>query len=263
LTIDLNPSAYDAFAPFYDGFTAASDYEKWTAQVLALAAHHGLKGETVLDLACGTGNSFMPLLERGFEVTGCDLSSPMLAEAARKAPAATLVHADLRERPRLGSFDLVTCVDDSLNYLRDTGELAAAFETIAANLSPDGVAVFDLNTLRAYRTTFASDAVSEADGTLFAWRGESTPDAPPGCVAAARIDVFAPAGDGRYGRVTTRHVQRHFTREEVVRLLRETGLRCVAVHGALDDGRVVERADEEEQLKVLYIARHAKGGESE
>ena len=71
-----------------------------------------------LDLACGTGKSFLPFLRRGFDVTGCDSSSAMLAEAARKAPEAKLVHADLRDAARMvGRFDLVNCFDDSLNYL--------------------------------------------------------------------------------------------------------------------------------------------------
>src|SRR5919108_4498854 len=124
MTADLNPSAYDAFAPFYDGFTAASDYETWTEQVLAHATRHGLAGDALLDLACGTGNSFVPFMRRGFRVTACDASPAMLAEAALKEPAAKLLLCDIRELPVVGSFDLVTCFDDSLNYLADEGELA-------------------------------------------------------------------------------------------------------------------------------------------
>jgi SAM-dependent methyltransferase len=263
MATDLSPSAYDAFAPFYDAFTAASDYETWTEHVLAAAAGHGLAGDTLLDLACGTGKSFLPFARRGFRVTACDGSAAMLAEAALKAPEAELLHCDLRELPVAGSFDLVTCFDDSLNYLLEPGDLLACFRGVAANLAPGGVALFDLNTLRAYRTTFARDSVSDGEGVLFAWRGESTPDLPPGGLAAAAIEVFAAAGDGLYERVLTRHEQRHFPRHEVVELLGRAALSCVAVHGVLDDGRLVEPADEDSQLKVLYIARHAKGGGSE
>src|SRR5918994_6255313 len=96
MTADLNPSAYDAFAPFYDAFTAQSDYEKWCDEVIELAVRNGLRGRRLLDLACGTGSSFLPFLRRGFDVTGCDASRAMLAEAARKAPEARLIHADIR-----------------------------------------------------------------------------------------------------------------------------------------------------------------------
>src|SRR5687768_11842828 len=94
-----DPSSYDLFAPFYDAFTASSDYDAWARCVLALADEYGLAGRKLLDLACGTGNSFVPFLRAGFEVTGCDASAAMLSEAARKAPTANLVHADVRELP--------------------------------------------------------------------------------------------------------------------------------------------------------------------
>jgi SAM-dependent methyltransferase len=262
MTADLNPSAYDAFAPFYDGFTAASDYEAWTEHLLAHATRHGLAGLALLDLACGTGNSFVPFLRRGFRVTACDASPAMLAEAALKAPAAELLHCDIRELPVLGSFDLVTCFDDSLNYLADESELAAAFAAMARNLAPGGVAAFDLNSLLAYRTTFASDSVSERDDVVFAWHGLAAPDAEPGSAAEAQIDVFAPRDDGAYERVTTHHRQRHFERERVLELLARARLECVAVNGVLPDASLADHADEERHPKVLYTARRAEGGDA-
>ena len=262
MTADLSPSEYDAFAPFYDAFTSASDYETWTDEVLEVARGHGLHGTSLLDLACGTGKSFEPLMRRGYEVIACDASPGMLAEASFRAPAAKLLHADLRELPVLGSFDLVTCFDDSLNYLAGEDELAAAFTGVALNLRADGLALFDLNTLRAYRTTFATDSVSEHDGVVFTWRGLGDSDAEPGCSAEARIDVFFARADDAYERVPTRHLQRHFPRERVVELLAGAGLECVAVHGVRSDASLAPVADEDHHLKVLYVARRAEGGDS-
>jgi SAM-dependent methyltransferase len=258
--IETEQPEYDAFAPYYDDFTAGSDYEAWTTQVLELVASHGVPGQTVLDLACGTGKSFMPFVRRGFEVTGCDSSRAMLAEAARKAPEARLIHADIRDLTMIGRFDLVTCFDDSLNYLLEAHDLSAALGAVAANLHRRGLAIFDLNTLRAYRSTFSHDSVTTSGDKVFVWRGECAPDAEPGCRAEALLDVFSPRDDRLYERVATRHEQRHFPCEQVVELMRLAGLECVGVHGVLDDGQLVEPADEFSQLKVLYIARHAKGG---
>ena len=84
---DLNPSAYDAFAPYYDAFTSASDYEHWTEQVLARAARHHLARNRLLDLAWGTGKSFLPLLSRGYRETGCDSSAAILAGGHATSPA--------------------------------------------------------------------------------------------------------------------------------------------------------------------------------
>jgi SAM-dependent methyltransferase len=254
-------SEYDAFAPYYDSFTEASDYETWTGHVLELADGLGLGGQTLLDLACGTGKSFMPFLRRGFAVTGCDLSSAMLAEAKRKAPEARLLRADIREMGSIGRFDLVTCFDDSLNYFLEESELAGALRSVAANVAPGGIALFDLNTLVTYRTTFARDSVAERDGTLFAWRGEAQPDAAPGCLAAATIEIFAPRGEGLYERIASRHVQRHHAPERVTALIRAAGLRCLGVHGVREDGSLEPELDETRHPKALFAARPPKGGE--
>jgi SAM-dependent methyltransferase len=256
-------SDYDVFAPYYDAFTADSDYETWTVHVLQLARRHGLHGHALLDLACGTGKSLLPFGERGFHMTGCDASHAMLAEAARRVPEAVLAHADMRELPSLGRFDLVTCFDDSLNHLLGEDELAAAFAGIERNLRVGGLAMFDLNSLVAYRTSFATHCMTERDGVVFCWRGLGTPDAEPGCSVEVHLDVFAPAADGGYERVTMFHRQRHFERDRVIALLDGARLECVAVHGVRDDATLAEVADETRHLKVLYTARRPEGGDAE
>jgi len=256
-------AAYDAFAPYYDAFTSESDYDAWARETLAHARLRGLRGVRLLDLACGTGMSFMPFLERGFHVTACDFSTAMLAEAARRAPAARLVHADIRALPDLGRFDLVTCFDDALNYLLSGEELAAAFDGMGRSLAPDGVAIFDLNSLLAYRTTFAVDSVTDQDDLVFAWRGRCSRHAPPGCEAVADLDVFEPAEAGLWSRARVTHRQRHFERERVEELLEAAGLECVSVCGVLPDCSLVEPADEGVHPKVVYTARHRRGGDEE
>jgi SAM-dependent methyltransferase len=256
-------SGYERFAQFYDDFTSGSDYELWTTHVLELARDHGLAGRRLLDVACGTGKSFLPFVERGFDVTATDVCPAMLAEAARKAPGVALVEADVRELPPLGRFDLVTCFDDSLNHLLEEHELEAALVSLRANLGPDGLLLFDLNTLLAYRTTFAVDSVSERDAALFAWRGECRADAPPGCRASARIEAFAVREDGLYERQHFVFEQRHFPPHRVTALLRAAGLDCLGVHGVLADGSHVPELDETVQLKAMYTARVAKGGDPE
>jgi SAM-dependent methyltransferase len=254
---------YEGFARFYDVFTAASDYESWTAHMLALAERHGWAGRTVLDVACGTGNSLLPFARRGFEVAGCDLSPAMLAEAAGKAPGVPLVEADMRRLPSLGEFDLVTCFDDSLNHLLDEGDLDSAVASMARNLGASGLLLFDLNTLLTYRTTFALDGVARQGELTFVLHGESSPDAPPGCRASLHIEVFAEREDGLYERHSTRLAQRHFPPHQVTAAIADAGLECLGVLGVLADGSPVPEMDETCQLKTLYLARLAKGGDPE
>lgn len=107
--------AYEAFAPIYNDFTHANDYESWLGRTLLPELRkHGLReGGRALDVGCGTGRAFRPLLDRGWQVHGCDLSPAMLEVAAREGgEEVTLQVADMRELPRLGEFDLVLSLND-------------------------------------------------------------------------------------------------------------------------------------------------------
>src|SRR3712207_4689181 len=102
---------YETFAPFYDAFTRDYPYDGWLGDLEGWARECGLTGRRLLDVACGTGNSFMPLLARGYEVTACDLSPSMAARAKAKAgDRAQVTVADMRALPWRARFDLVTCV---------------------------------------------------------------------------------------------------------------------------------------------------------
>lgn len=54
------------------------------------------------------------------------------------------------ELPVYGSFDLACCLDDAVNYLLSVAELYRAVHGLAANLAPDGILIFDSNTLGAH-----------------------------------------------------------------------------------------------------------------
>jgi SAM-dependent methyltransferase len=249
-------AAYERMAPFYDLFTESYDYERWLSKLEALALDHGLSGKRLLDVACGTGKSFAPMLTRGYEVVGCDLS-PSMVERARErfGSRAEVFVADMRELPEIDSFDLVTCLDDALNYVLTDDELEAAFEGMAANLRPGGLLLFDLNTVTTYRGVFAHDYASESDGVFMCWHGEASEDAQPGEVHSAVLEVFE-SGDGEcWRRYSCRHVQRHHPREVVEYALAQAGLELVLVHGQVTGAQIDGEPDESFHRKVIHLAR--------
>lgn len=75
---------FEDVAANYDHFVTAlgSDPESLVDFHLDLARRFGRQG--VLDVACGTGATMVPLLQAGFEVTGVDLSPAMIDQAGRK-----------------------------------------------------------------------------------------------------------------------------------------------------------------------------------
>jgi SAM-dependent methyltransferase len=249
-------AAYEALASHYDAFTAHHDYEAWTRDLEALAQRHGLAGRTLLDVACGTGKSFLPYLERGYAVVGCDASPAMLSRAADKTGARVPLHvADMRDLPVLGAFALVTLLDDAVNYLHDADELEATFAGVARNLAPGGLALFDANTRLMYRTFFACTEVVERDGAVMVWRGHCPSPAPAGVLAEAVLDVFEPDGEGRWQRHPSTHLQRHHGEAAIRTALDAAGLECVAAYGQTPEATFEPQLDEARHSKAIFIAR--------
>jgi SAM-dependent methyltransferase len=254
---DPTYAAYELLAPFYDSYTREYGHERWLANLEAIAIDHGLRGNRLLDVGCGTGKSFLPMLERGYEVTGCDIS-PAMVDRARVAAAgcADVLVADARDLPVLGRFDLVTSLDDALNYVLSDAELGMTFAGIARNLRPGGLFVFDLTSLMAYRKFFALDMASEEGDSFFCWRGEGdAEDTAPGAVVGSVIEVFTTDDGECWRRYSSRHVQRHHPPEIVESLLASAGFELLSRRGQMTGAQIDPVGDDERHSKLVYFAR--------
>jgi SAM-dependent methyltransferase len=250
--------AYDAIAPVYDDFTAHHDYEMWLGNLLPKLEANGLEGRRLLDVGCGTGKSFIPMMERGWEVTACDISAAMVELARAKVGGAVeLSVADMRELPSFGEFDLVWCLDDAVNYLLDGEELERSLRGMGRNLAGGGLLMFDVNTLAVYRTFFAEEVVVERDGRRLIWKGQSGAGAGPSSICEARFEVEPLPGEPPIPVAT--HRQRHFPEAEVLAALESAGLECLDVYGHHYDAVPKQPLDEVEHTKAVYIAQRAPG----
>jgi ubiquinone/menaquinone biosynthesis C-methylase UbiE len=142
---------YASIAPLYDDLAALPGvrefYAEWRRALLEAARTNGVVIRTLVDLACGTGNTAIPWAERrGWTVVGVDASAAMLRVARRKSRAVRWSHQDLSRFRMDRRADAVTCHGDALNHLLDARHLARAFRTAAALLEDGGVFLFDLNT---------------------------------------------------------------------------------------------------------------------
>ena len=244
---------YEELAEVYDLLTAGYAHDRWLGELERLARAHGLRGRRVLDVACGTGSSFLPLLAAGYRVTACDLSPAMARRAAEKAGGrATVLVADARRLPRLGAFDLVTCLNDAVNHLVAPDEVLRALVGMRANLDRRGLLVFDVNTFRAYRS--AGDVVSADDDRLVAWRGRLASIAEPGGLAEVVVEVFERLGGEVWRRRCHRQPHRHYPLAEVRELVAEAGLRVVAVRGQRTGAILEADVDEDVHTKAIFLA---------
>jgi SAM-dependent methyltransferase len=258
---DSARAAYARLAAVYDECTAQNDYELWLGEVLLPELEgHGLRRGWALDVGCGTGRAFDPLLARGWKVAGCDVSPEMVEEARRKfGRRVSLLEVDARRLPPTDAFpgapsegfSLVLLLNDVLNYLIEDGDLKMVFAGVRRNLSRrGGLVVFDLNTLAYFRQVYGAGVVENMGAEGWEWHGLAD-EVRPGLVYEARI-----SGE----RVETHmHRQRHWTPEQVVDALEASGLSCLAALGQREEGdRIIlsRSADEERDEKIVYLAGH-------
>lgn len=246
-------------APLYDDFTAHYEYEFWTGQLLSVLEREGLQGRRLLDVGCGTGKSFLPMLPRGWQAVGCDVSASMLDLARQKVgDAVRLEIADMRELPRFGEFDLVWALDDAINYLLSAEELEAALRGMRRNLARSGLLLFDVNELLVYGF-YAEGVEVERDGRRFVFQGNATGEVEPGSISEFSCFEKQPNGEGQETdhRDVSVHRQRHFTEAEILAAIDRAGLACLNVYGHGTDGIPRQPLDGSVHTKGIYVARAA------
>ena len=164
---------YASLAPVYDALGMASFAETYTPLLLDYAQSHDWTGRRAVDLGCGTGASVHWMANRGYNITGIDLSPSML-KAAQTAITGSgigfqLYEGDIRSLSNLHDIDLALALD-VLNELNNLRDLEAMFASVARILAADKLFIFDLHTIEglALRTGESGVIRDTEDLTVFA-----------------------------------------------------------------------------------------------
>ena len=187
----------------------------------------------ILELGCGTGR-VTEVLTAGAAVIAVDVLVEMLDHAARRAPKAKLIAADIRSLALRSQFDLVVLANDPMAHLTSTDDRTRVIESIREHLVADGRVVLE---------------------GLYRPRREAT------VVRARHVEEqWEPVGSESLWRATYRYddahatsILRSWTREEIDRL-RIAGLEIEALWGDFD-----ERPFETTSPRMLIVARRLEG----
>ncbi|MCR5676196.1 MAG: class I SAM-dependent methyltransferase [Lachnospiraceae bacterium] len=263
-------AVYDGFASAYDALMRDVPYEKWVDLCDSMIRRHGVsrpvyasagtrtaieeERDLVVDLGCGTGTFTGLLADRGYDVTGVDISPEMLAVAQEKnetrKQTIPYLCQDMRTLDLYCTAGTFVSVCDSVNYLLTDRDVIRTFAGINRFLFPGGIFLFDFNTVHKYRDVIGSETISESgEDAAFIWENRFRAR---GNRNEAALTLFVGQPDGRYCRFEETHVQRGFTLTEIRGFLRAAGLRFVT---ALD-----ERTGKKPYAKserILVVARES------
>lgn len=169
--------AFSAVAPYYDELMKPVPYRMWTSYYLLLLAYQGVKPKQVLDVCCGTGTMCELLVREGLEMSGLDLSAPMIERAREKANEKKLSIryevADATNFEMGETYDAALSFFDSLNNLLEPDQLLNAFRSVARHLRPGGSWIFDMNMAYAFEEQmFDQESLKARSKLKYKWVGD-------------------------------------------------------------------------------------------
>ena len=104
-------------------------------------------GGPVLEIACGSGLMTIPIAAQGLDVTGVDLSRPMLEHARKKAEAQQLdilwVEADARSLDLGTQYEFIYLTGNAFQAFLLREDQEALLASVKRHLAPDGIFVFE------------------------------------------------------------------------------------------------------------------------
>ena len=140
---------YNKFALVYDRLYSPKKYWALIDDLFAGDTITSSK-PNMLDLGCGTGAFLLGMYERGWNISGLDISPGMLDCAKQKSDAGGIPCA-LHQKDMLdfhvdGQFDLITSNFDTVNYVLEIKDLERLFKNAYSLLRKNGSFAFDVVT---------------------------------------------------------------------------------------------------------------------
>lgn len=138
-------NSYDPIARFYE-----IEHDALIEDLLMYESLARRCGSPVLELGCGAGRVALHLAGAGFEVTGLDVSSAMLALAQKNLASAglarevRLLRADLRDFALDRRFAMATLAINTFMHFLTIADQVRALANARRHLEPGGWLVIDL-----------------------------------------------------------------------------------------------------------------------
>jgi len=188
----------------------------------ALAVQSGAR---LLDVPCGHGRHSIQLAERGYRMTGVDLSPDFLSAAKSSRAKVDWRQADMRHLQfDDASFDGAFCFGNSFGYL-DYPSANAFLATLARALKPGARLVIDTPTVAEAMSLFAPKRWHRFGDLIVL--SESRYEA-----EHSRLDIDYTFLRG--GNIDTRPMSSYiFAAAEVRRMLESAGFEVVSLHGGV------------------------------
>lgn len=165
--------SFDISSEFYDLLYKDKNYEHEADFIEEVFLAFG-KPTSLLEVGCGTGNYTRIFCQRGYDVSGLDISEKMIHAAKKKCDCAFQI-ADARTFSLGRKFDACVALFAVMGYMVENSDVMSALRNIRAHLKPGGLFVFDVWNGLAVLRILPEVRVKEVENTECAVRRVATP----------------------------------------------------------------------------------------
>ncbi|PWM39364.1 MAG: SAM-dependent methyltransferase [Clostridiales bacterium] len=248
-------NGFHALAHYYDRFVGA-DYGRIVGFIHENLQKYCGEGSLICDVGCGSGTVALKLLKKGYDLIGIDGSPEMLNEAIQKKdclPQSDRILFLCQELPDFelfGTVDAIISTLDTLNYLTDEQQLHRLFYWFYNYLNPNGILIFDLNTLHKYRDVLDNNCdIFEEDGVFLNWRSQFD-----GMICSHSLTIFEKMPNGFYQRNDEEQFQRYYSMEEITAMLERYHFELLDICDCYSKSRPNDQSE-----RLTFVARCKKG----
>lgn len=236
--------AYTGFAEVYDTFMDNIPYQEWADYLIGILRAFQITDGLVLDLGCGTGTMTEILAESGYDMIGVDYSEEMLEIAREKKECSgkdiLYLLQDMREFELYGTVRAVVSVCDSINYITSPEELLDVFRLVNNYLDPEGIFVFDFNTVYKYKDVIGDTTIAEnREECSFIWDNFYYEEEK---INEYDLTIFVKEGEW-YRKFEETHYQRGYTAEEMRSIVEKSGLKYLGCFEAFTKDKPTDRSE--------------------
>lgn len=134
---------YGSLAKYYDVIYGWKDYAAEARTVVQLVQRYKRsRGNSLLDVACGTGRHLSYLKDR-FDCVGLDVSEEMLQQARKNVKEIEFVQGDMENFDLGREFDVILCLFSSIGYVRSYRRLGRTLRNFSKHISRGGVLIIE------------------------------------------------------------------------------------------------------------------------
>lgn len=223
-------NAYDHLSKWFEFLNDDCDYATWSQYFIDGLGRLNA-GKRGLELGCGSGAFCRALAKAGYEMTGADLSAPMLSEGAKRAREEGVrvgfIQADAVRLRVPKPFDFIISPNDCYNYIPEE-KLPSAFARAFSSLKTGGIFWFDVSSACKLREKIANNIFADdRDEITYLCFNTLKEDR-----VEMDVTLFIRERDGRFSRFDEKHVQYIHEEETLVSALERAGF-DVSVEGHL------------------------------